>query len=107
NIVIRRYLFGQFSDLPDAKPDRRIGRIVMIGAPNNGAKFAHTMTSNSVAEKLMIDVGMELGVGWKQLEKKLAIPDGQFGIIAGGKADGAGYNPLLDGDDDFVVTVDE
>ena len=45
----------------------------------------------------------------------LAVKDGglvppppcEFGIVAGGKGDGKGWNPLLEGDDDGVVTVEE
>ena len=33
--------------------------------------------------------------------------DAPFGIIAGGKGDGEGYNPLIDGDDDGTVAVPE
>jgi pimeloyl-ACP methyl ester carboxylesterase len=107
NIVARRYLFGEFADLPDCKPDPRIKRFVMIGAPNNGAQFAKLLTSNTIAQKLMIPTGLQLGAGWDVLAEKLAIPKLEFGIIAGGKGDGVGYNPLLAGDDDLVVTVDE
>jgi hypothetical protein len=107
NIVTRRYLFGQFADLPDCKSDPRIKRIVMVGSPNNGAQFAKLLTSNSIAEKLMIQPGLQLGVGWDALAEKLATPSVEFGIIAGGKGDGVGYNPLLEGDDDMVVTVAE
>jgi hypothetical protein len=35
---------------------------------------------------------------------QLPIPDFEFAIIAGGRG-GGGYNPLIDGDDDLVVTV--
>ena len=39
--------------------------------------------------------------------KNLPIPSGEFGIIAGGLGDGEGYNPLLPGDDDGTVRVEE
>ncbi len=51
--------------------------------------------------------GRELADGWDELSKHLATPRCEFGIIAGGKADGHGYNPLLIGDNDMVVTVTE
>jgi hypothetical protein len=35
------------------------------------------------------------------------VPSCPFGIVAGGKGDGAGYSMLLEGDDDAVVRVDE
>jgi hypothetical protein len=37
----------------------------------------------------------------------LTIPSCEFGILAGGRGDDIGRNPLLDGDDDFVVSVAE
>ena len=37
----------------------------------------------------------------------LSAPPIPFAIIAGGRGDKEGYNPLLPGDDDGVVTVDE
>jgi hypothetical protein len=38
---------------------------------------------------------------------KIAIPNIPFAIIAGGKGDEAGFNPLLPGDDDGTVSVAE
>lgn len=35
------------------------------------------------------------------------IPQCEFGIIAGGLGDGEGYNPLIPGDDDMTVGVEE
>jgi hypothetical protein len=43
---------------------------------------------------------------WETLAPKLATPHFEFGVLAGGKGDGKGYNPLLPGDDDGVITVD-
>ena len=42
-----------------------------------------------------------------ELREHLATPPCPFGIIAGGAADGSGRNPMLEGDDDMVVTVEE
>lgn len=39
--------------------------------------------------------------------KKLPIPNIEFATIAGGRGDGDGFNPLLEGDDDGVGTVHE
>ena len=39
------------------------------------------------------------------MQERLAIPQCEFGIIAGGRGDERGFNPLLTGDDDGVVTV--
>ncbi len=51
--------------------------------------------------------GRELAEGWPELSKHLAIPQFEFGIIAGGTGDGRGYNRLLNGDNDLIVTVEE
>jgi hypothetical protein len=42
---------------------------------------------------------------WRELKPTLATPACEFGIIAGGRGDGHGYNPLLSGDNDGMVTV--
>ena len=47
-----------------------------------------------------------MGVEWKKFENKLATPDFQFAIIAGGKNNDKGYNPLLPGDNDATISVD-
>src|SRR4029079_13157958 len=48
----------------------------------------------------------QLARNWADAQKTLAIPTFEFGIIAGGFGE-AGLNPLLDGNDDLVVTVEE
>ena len=47
-----------------------------------------------------------MGRDWSKLEAHLATPDFEFGIIAGGKGDEKGYNPLLAGDNDGVLSVE-
>ncbi len=49
--------------------------------------------------------GQQLGKRWAELKPTLATPSCEFGIIAGGRGDGRGYNPLLTGDNDGIVTV--
>ena len=41
------------------------------------------------------------------MKQNLATPRGEFGIIAGGTGSDEGHNPLLEGDDDLVVSVAE
>ena len=50
--------------------------------------------------------GMELGPKWNEFESRLGIPPCPFGIIAG-RTDGLPANPLVDGEGDFVVSIDE
>jgi hypothetical protein len=49
----------------------------------------------------------DLLVEWQRVAPGLAVPECPFGIVAGGKGDDAGYSPLLVGDDDAVVRVEE
>ena len=44
--------------------------------------------------------------GWETLERRLATPDFQFGIIVGGRGDNEGYLPGIAGDDDMLLSVE-
>ncbi len=106
NLVIRRYLYDQqHSNQKPRHPP--IKRIVMLGAPNNGSQLAAGISRYPPAAQLIGVPGRELGTGWDQLKEHLALPQCEFGIIAGGKGDDKGYNPMLSGDNDMIVTVDE
>jgi hypothetical protein len=50
---------------------------------------------------------VQLGKNWKDLEPRLATPPGEFGIIAGGYGNSLGLNPLVPGDDDGRISVEE
>ena len=105
NIVIRHYLADQTKLRPDGRVDPRLKRFVMLTPPNQGSLVALAMPENSVLESLTGDVVRQLGQDWAKLEGKLATPGFEFGILAGGRGDERGYNPLLPGDDDGTVTV--
>ncbi len=107
NLVIRHYLGDQTDPRTGAQPDPRIKRIVMLAPPNNGAEFARKFAKNTIFKTVWGTSGLELANEWEKLEQRLAIPACQFGIIAGGKGEESGRNPLLTGDDDFVVTIAE
>ena len=116
NIVVRHYLgdlaradpMKQSADATaaDRRAWRRFRRFVMLAPPNQGALLADTFADNALFKGLTGEAGQQLGRQWPELEKRLATPDFQFGIIAGGKGDGKGYNPLLHGDNDGVINVD-
>ena len=107
NIVIRHYLADQTDTANGRRPDPRIKRIVMVGAPNNGARMAQMFGGNSIFDRMLGQSGRALARQWTDLHKHLATPQTEFGIIAGGERNESGYNPLLPGDDDFIVSVDE
>jgi len=105
NIVIRHYLADQTDEATGRRPDPRIRRFVMLGPPNHGSiaatRFAHSRVFTTVLGK----PGQQLGREWVWLESDLATPQCEFGIVAGGLGNGQGFNPMLPGDDDGLVTV--
>ena len=93
---------------PGAKPKRPAPhRIVMLGPPNNGAMIAKRLHGTGIFGLVTGRSGEALGGNWDQLVGNLATPPCEFGIVAGGTGDGRGLNPLLPGDDDLVVRVEE
>jgi len=111
NLVLRRYL-GEASEAePRWQPDPRIKRIVMLGPPNNGAQMAgliaDLLRDNPFVANLVGPSAMQLARDWQAASKLLATPACEFGVVAGGCGDERGFNPLIDGDDDLVVAVDE
>jgi len=113
NIVIRHYLGdlkreaeaeSSSSDVPKTRPS--FGRFVMLAPPNSRATIADVLADNVFFRGIAGLAGQQLGRQWSELEKRLAVPDFPFAIIAGGKNDGRGYNPLLRCDNDGILSVD-
>jgi hypothetical protein len=99
NLVIRYYL-------GDGRPDPRIRRMVMLGPPNNGARLAELAGHNELFDLVAGKSGVQLARHWNELAAKLATPAGEFGIIAGGRNQPRGFNPALEGDNDWIVDVE-
>ena len=105
NLVIRHYL-GDCADTQSGrKPDPRLKRVVMIAPPNHGAEKARAWGDSALFLAVVGAGGMQLGAGWETVEKHLATPACEFGIIAGGQGDNEGYSDKLPGDDDSLITV--
>jgi pimeloyl-ACP methyl ester carboxylesterase len=107
NLVVRRYLGEAALPAPRWQTDRRIGRMVMLGPPNNGAQLARLFKDNQLYGLVTGPSGKELAITWDEAQKRLATPTFPFAIIAGGRGNARGMNPVVDGDDDFVVGVEE
>ena len=105
NLVVRHYL-ADVTDIATGRgPDPRIKRFVMLAPPNHGASAALMLEDHELISLLMGSSASELGAGWTEVEKHLAIPSCEFGIVAGGRGDERGYNPLMEGDDDDLLPV--
>lgn len=105
NIVVRHYLGDCATPGSARKVDPRIRRMVMLGPPNHGAMLATALAENQVFEVLLGKPGQQLGREWSDLEPHLGMPPFEFGIIAGGLGDDRGFNTILPGDDDGIVSV--
>jgi pimeloyl-ACP methyl ester carboxylesterase len=103
NLVVRRYLYDLQMRKPDPWPET--GRIVMVAPPNQGSRIAEFFQDNPIFRAVWGVSGGQIAE-WDSLAKTLAIPRSEFAIIAGGKAESK-RNPLLEGQDDWVVTVKE
>lgn len=107
NLVIRRWMrLNQDADTGEPR-DGRVGRFVMLGPPNNRPSLGRLLAPLDPTHQIAGPSGCDLCTEWDTLATNLAIPSGEFGIIAGGKGDEAGWNPLLPGDDDTTVCVEE
>jgi pimeloyl-ACP methyl ester carboxylesterase len=82
----------------------KVQGVVMIAPPNQGSAIARTLKDLGPYRLIYGESGQELTPAEVALVPPLAH---DFAIIAGGKGDGQGYNPLLSGDDDGTVTVAE
>jgi triacylglycerol lipase len=98
NLVIRLMLA---EDLPG------LGRIVMIGPPNQGSFMAQRLEDLDIYRWIFGPAGQQLSADNKEFFESLPIPGCEFGIVAGGRGTDNGYNPLLEGDDDGTVRVEE
>lgn len=102
NLVVRRWMA-----LANDRDLARVDRMVMLGPPNHGSELARRIGGVGMLAALADGAARDLVVDWPQVEPHLAVPPCEFGIVAGGRGDGSGFSPLLDGDDDAVVRVEE
>jgi hypothetical protein len=106
NLVIRRWLHNLETEKRTLPKGQSFGRMVMLAPPNRQPELATKLIRGAVANFVAGPSAESLATGWEDLEPKLATPPFEFGILAGGKGDNRGYNPLIPGDDDAVITVE-
>lgn len=98
-IVIRAYL--KKHEQPN------FGRMVMIAPPNKGAIMAERLEDFFLYKWLYGKTGQKLGKDSTDYWQEIPPPSINFGIIAGGLKNDGGFNPLIPGDDDGTVGVEE
>ena len=101
-IVVRSFIASR-------KLDKRFPffyRFVMMAPPNRGSKMADILSSNQLANWIFGPSLSMLRTDSASYVRTLGQPSCEFGIIAGGKGNGKGYNRLLPGDNDGIVSVE-
>ncbi len=106
NLVVRHYLADQTNPAAGIRPDPRIKRIVMLAPPNNGAQLAERFRDYRLMHVIWGETAGQIA-DWRDLERRLAVPTCEFGIIAGGRPVRKPSNPLVAGNDDLVLSVEE
>lgn len=83
------------------------GKFVMIGPPNQGSTMADVLMKKKIYRWLYGPPGMQFLTADSAFAKNAGIPVREFGIIAGGKSNESGWNPIIPGDDDGTVAVEQ
>ncbi len=109
NIVIRHCLNDLALLPPSEQPEITYHRFVMIAPPNHGAEVADKVANAHLAKIAEIVAGEAVdqlapSKGWPLLEKSLATPSFEFGILVGGRGDDEGYLDSIPGDDDMLLS---
>lgn len=85
----------------------QIVRWVMLAPPNQGSEYADTLNNFLLYKWITKTPGQEILATSEAHYKSLPPPNCEFGIIAGGRKNNKGYNPLINADNDWDVRVDE
>lgn len=94
-IIVRHYLEKHEVD--------NLGRFVMIAPPNKGSEWSSILLEIPFFDWLLGSASQNL----KPEDISISPPPCEFGIISGKSGLETGFNPLLDGDNDGTVTVEE
>ncbi len=105
NIVVR-HAISDWLQAGESQILKRVEHVVMLGPPNQGASIARQLSKTGVFGWVAGQGALELGRNWSELESHLATPPCPFGIIAG-RVSRSSLNPLVDGEGDCVVSVEE
>ena len=79
-------------------------RAVLFAPPSNGSAIADLLAEFLPYQWIIGDAGQDLTT--ESMRGTPGLPM-NFGIVAGGRGDGEGFNPLIDGDDDGTLAIEE
>jgi pimeloyl-ACP methyl ester carboxylesterase len=97
-ILVRAYLKANERD--------DIGRVVMLGPPNQGSEVVDALKHLPIFEWLNGPAGLQLGTGPADIPKALGPVDFELGVIAGTQSMNLLLSTLLPGDNDGKVSVE-
>ena len=98
-ILVRQYL--EEGDVPE------LGRVVMLGPPNQGSAAADAMRDMPGYQWLNGPAGVQLGKGDESVPLRLGPADFELGVIAGNRTVDPITSAVLDDPDDGRVSVDD
>lgn len=97
-ILVRHYL--------KTKHPSRLGRVVMLGPPNQGSEVVDRLGDTSLFSAINGPAGKQLGTGSDSLPNRLGPVDFDLGVIAGDRSINWINSLMIKGPDDGKVSVE-
>lgn len=96
--ILVRYYFARHQD-------PRLGRVVMLGTPNQGSELVDILSSWRLLKWLIGPAGSELGTGSEAIANLIGPVQFELGVIAGDRSINWINSLLIPGRDDGTVSV--